>query len=160
MTDMTDHLAKTRAQLEACARRGQWAQVAKIGGFKSEEAAKDTFSHIRRVSTQSQIPWLRQNVKDPSRDTTGMVSACVSMPAKTFNNSQGVDVQPASREWVLKCKSRIAAMGLNLGDVSRSMGMAKSYLPNRFMATGHCSPQAKALIEAHLDYLETVVKSA
>lgn len=149
--DGIDFRAKTKAQMDACARRGQWYYVKRLGGFKSEEAAREAYKGLTIIPQSTYKP----NIKLPERNTTGMISAAVSMPEKVFSNSQGIDVQPASRAWVLKCRGRIAALGLTLGEVGRSMGHNKSYLPNRFMPTGHCSPEAKAMIEAHLDYLET-----
>lgn len=155
-SDDIDFRTKTKDQMDACARRGQWFHVMRLGGFKSEEAAREAYSGLTVIPR----PTYKPNIKLPERDTTGMVAAAVATPEKVFSVQQGAMVTPASRQWVLKCRGRIAGMGLRIGDVSVSMGRAKSYLSNRFMSTGHCSDDAKAMIDAHLDYLETQVKSS
>lgn len=145
MTDVTDHLAKTRAQLEACARRGQWDHVMAIGGYKSRDAAKSGMGYslidIEPVIKTEPMPF--QTYPEPNPIISGSCK-------KT----------PAPRGWVVEVRQRIAALKMDLSEFSVLLGKSKTYMSTLLGSERHCPPGARIQVEAQIIRLEKIERAA
>lgn len=142
---MTDHLAKTRAQLEACARRGQWAHVLAIGNFKSVEAAKSGMGYS--------ILDVEPVIKAPERPKP---LKAYPEPKSVHCPRTGAKVTPAPRGWVAEVRQRVSALKMSLAEFSALLGKSESYMSNCLGPRGHCPHGTRIQIEAQIIRLEKI----
>lgn len=142
---MTDHLAKTRAQLEACAKRGQWDHVMAIGGYKSRDAAKSGMGYtILDADPVIEAPARHKPLK------------AYPEPKSVHCPRTGAKITPAPREWASEVRQRVAALSMSLAEFSALLGKSESYMSNCLGPRGHCPHGTRIQIEAQIIRLEKI----
>jgi len=130
-----DHIEKTKAQLAACARRGQWNHVMAIGGFRTVEAAKVAMGY-----SKSPEPVLLP----PS-------------PAEPLSAKQALKYQAPppprvrdDRAWVDDVRRQMDELSVTASELSLMMGYDKNYVASMLAPKGSRGPTARDRIERTL----------
>ena len=154
---MIDHVARTKAQIEACLKRGQWQQIVKIGGFKSEQEAR---AHHQVGYSKKVEPIIDDKPPLSMRQADKIERLKQEQVKPAHMPPRVIDRTADDAKWVANIRSRLADLGLSSQELSLSMRKDKAYVSNELGTSGRRSENTRANIECALRVLETSLLKA